>query len=169
MSNEETYKSAIESREDLKSDIGSIVEVGTVATDPNYLLLLEKFASRGLTDDAIAMMVGTDVFTFRKQRREHPEVEKAIIKGRLGLVTMIDSKVWDLAMGNYKTQTKKVIKNGRGTILEEEVSEKTLPPNIELLKLLMTNIGGYTMTQYTEQDNVKQIQNTNRMVLDSLK
>lgn len=104
--------------------------------------ILYHYASKGLTDDSLAMMMGMAISEFRQLRKNDAEIEKTILKARLPMITAIDKIAWELAMGNKKVK-KTVIKTYPNGDVETTETESCVSPNVGMLNTLMKNFANY--------------------------
>ena len=111
--------------------------------DKTFHEILFYYASRGLTDDSLALACGLPISEFRERRRNDPEFEKTLFRARLPMISAIDEKVWKLALGNEK-KIKKVTKSDSNGFTETTITETEIMPDKEMLKLLTKNFAGYS-------------------------
>ena len=105
--------------------------------------ILYYYASKGLTDDSLAMACGMPLSEFREMRRSDKEVEKTIFKARMPMIDAIDKVAWELAMGKKQKRkiTTKTYQNG-DTEITETISDSD--PDKGMLLLMMKNFANYS-------------------------
>ena len=111
--------------------------------DKTFHEILFYYASKGLTDDSLAMACGISISEFRDMRRSDEAVEKTLFKARLPMITAIDNVAWDLAMGNKK-QSKRTVKTLPDGSMEITEIESTLAPDTALLREMMQQFANYS-------------------------
>lgn len=125
--------------------------------DKTFHEILFYYASRGLTDDSLALACGLPISEFRERRKNDPEFEKTLFRARLPMISAIDEKVWTLAMGKEK-KIKKVTKSDSNGFVETVITESEIMPDKEMLKLLTKNFAGYsdeTVLSISDEEKAK--------------
>ena len=134
---------------------------------PETIEMLQIYASRGLSDDSLAMMLGVDIDEFRVLRATDPCIERAIIKGRLPLVHAINITMWKLATGKMPIKVERVLNSPDG--IETEVTTTTGKIDFKTLRLLAKNFAGYVDDPYvSEKDRMLQKQKDQEIALRAL-
>ena len=134
---------------------------------PETIEMLQIYASRGLSDDSLAMMLGVDIDEFRVLRATDPCIERAIIKGRLPLVHAINITMWKLATGRMPVTVKRFLNSPDG--IETEVTTTTGKIDFKTLRLLAKNFAGYVDDPYvSEKDRMLQKQKDQEIALRAL-
>ena len=111
--------------------------------DKTFHEILFYYASKGLTDDSLAMACGISISEFRDMRRNDEAVEKTLFKARLPMIKAIDNVAWELAMGNKK-QSKRTVKTLPDGSMEITEVESTLSPDTSLLREMMQQFANYS-------------------------
>lgn len=125
--------------------------------DKTFHEILFYYASKGLTDDSLAMACGLPISEFREKRRNDPEFEQTIFRARLPMISAIDEQAWGLAMGSKK-RIKKVVKTDSTGLREETITESDIAPDKEMLKLMMKNFANYsdeTVLSISDEEKAK--------------
>lgn len=98
---------------------------------------VEQWA-RFLTNGDLAKMLGIGVTTFDKYKRQYPEFECAIVRGRQGLVSDLKSALVKRAVGfiyEEKTETY----DADGVLINKKIAEKKALPDINAITSLLRN------------------------------
>lgn len=68
-------------------------------TDVNFLMNLESYAKKGLTDKEIATSLNITPECFSRRKKRHPEIVNALKKGRTIINALLKSKLLQMALG----------------------------------------------------------------------
>lgn len=110
--------------------------------DKTFHEILFYYASKGLSDNSLALACGIPISEFHERRKNDAEFEKTLFRARLPMITILDEKAWNAALGVGK-KIKRVIKTDNTGLHEETITETDIVPDKEMLKLLMKNFNGY--------------------------
>ncbi len=102
--------------------------------------LIEKWARDGLREDQIAKNLGISVTTLEKYKKEHPQIVKALKKGKQVLITELENALIKKALG-YDYEEKKVYTKTEdgSTTTYTEITKKHQPPDTGALFGLLKN------------------------------
>lgn len=115
-----------------------------LATDwleEDNLMLLECWTRDGYTFQDIANRIGVTVETLRAWRRQYPEIDEALKKGREIIDYKVENALLKSALG-YKTKEVKVTTTMRhGKVVEtiKEVTDKEQAPNVSAIQCWLYN------------------------------
>lgn len=115
-----------------------------LATDwleEDNLMLLECWTRDGYTFQDIANRIGIAVETLRAWRRQYPEIDNALKKGREIIDYKVENALLKSALG-YKTKEVKVTTTMRhGKVVEtiKEVTDKEQAPNVSAIQCWLYN------------------------------
>lgn len=90
-----------------------------------------------LTEQQIAEHFGVGYSTFMEYKKQYPELQETLIKGRKNLVADLRSKLIEKAMGYEYTETETTIENG--VVTKEVTKNKKASPDVAALNLLLKN------------------------------
>lgn len=90
-----------------------------------------------MTEEQIAKTLGVDYSTFRNYKKQHPELQEALVKGQRELVMELKSTLIKKAKG-FDYVEKKIVRQG-GKITKEEEYHRTALPDVAALHLLLKN------------------------------
>lgn len=105
------------------------------------LILLESWARDGYTYEDIANRIGITTKTLSVWRKQYPEIQQALSKGREIVDYMVENALLKSALG-YKTKEVKVTTiMRRGVVVEQqkEVLEKEQSPNVTACQVWLYN------------------------------
>jgi hypothetical protein len=89
---------------------------------------IQQLASEGYNEKEIYTKLGLSCDAFYKCKKEHPELDEYLTKGREQLYDSIESKsVYKLALGGIKTKKQKYVIVEKKKVLVEETVEESLP------------------------------------------
>jgi len=86
-----------------------------------YVFMVEKMATLGLTDLQMAEVLGVAVSTFSLWKTKHPEFSEANARGKVDPNRQVEQSLFRMALGGYTT--KRIIRDADGAIvktIEEE-------------------------------------------------
>jgi transposase-like protein len=115
-----------------------------IATDwleEDNLMLLECWTRDGYTFEDIANKIGIDYSTLRRWRKQYPEIDNALKKGREIIDYKVENALLKSALG-YKTKEVKVTTTMRyGKVVEtiKEVTDKEQAPNVSAIQCWLYN------------------------------
>lgn len=115
-----------------------------LATDwleEDNLMLLECWTRDGYTFEDIANRIGISYSTLRKWRKEYPDIDNALKKGREIIDYKVENALLKSALG-YKTKEVKVTTTYRhGKVVEtiKEVTDKEQAPNVSAAQCWLYN------------------------------
>lgn len=102
-------------------------------TDPMFLLEIEGYARRGLSDLEISKNIGLGETHFSRVKSKYPQLSQAIKKGRQPLNVIVENALFKRATGmKSKSVTRRWIVNPDGTNGLVEIVQETetdLPPD----------------------------------------
>ena len=93
------------------------------------------------TEGQIAKKLGITQRTFTSYKKDHPELQEALISGRDALITDLKKTMKQKAKGFTYTETKRTIReiDGKRTVLIEEF-ERYAQPDTGAIHLLLKNL-----------------------------
>lgn len=109
--------------------------------DEDSLELLACWARDGYTYEDISTRIGIEPSTLSKWRKEYPEINEALRKGREIVDYKVENALLKSALG-YRTKEVKVITTiTRGKLIEtvKEVTEKDQAPNVSAIQVWLYN------------------------------
>lgn len=99
-----------------------------------------KTWSRYETEKDIAGRLGIAATTFRRYKKEHPELAEAIKEGRQDFVAELKDALRKKALGFYYEETKTVKRKDAGQAqVSIETYKKYSPPDVAAINLLLKN------------------------------
>lgn len=104
------------------------------------LHLVEKWARDGISQEDIAKALGISITTLNSYKNEHPEILRAIKRGKETLITELENALIKKALG-YDYEEKKVYtktENGQA-VTYTEITKKHQPPDTGALFGLLKN------------------------------
>ncbi|MHB1654415.1 MAG: transposase [Desulfitobacteriaceae bacterium] len=104
------------------------------------LMLVEKWMRDGLTEEQICKNLGISVYTLNVFKKKHPELAKALKKGREIAITEVENALFRRALGYTYDETKVSIRMVDGK--EVKFTEKTtkhLAPDVAACSILLKN------------------------------
>ena len=119
-------------------DYNSIVDTWL---EEENLMLLECWARDGYTYQDIANKIGINPKTLSVWRKEYPEINEALRKGREIVDYMVENALLKSALG-YKTREVKVttiMRYGKVVETQKEVTEKDQAPNVTAAQVWLYN------------------------------
>lgn len=109
--------------------------------DEDNLMLLECWTRDGYTFQDIANQIGISYNTLRKWRKEYPEIDEALKKGREIIDYKVENALLKSALG-YKTKETKIttiIRNGKVVETQKETLTKEQAPNVSAAQCWLYN------------------------------
>ena len=106
---------------------------------------IQELVANGYTEYSIADYFGISEQTFNTYKNKHPELRRAILKGRRHVERLVRSAILELALGGFKTETKDTPKG-----LVETV--KYYPPNLPACLQILRN---YKTEDWEEMSEVE--------------
>lgn len=109
--------------------------------DEDHLMLLECWSRDGYTYIDIANKIGVGATTLGHWRKQYPEIQKAMSKGREIIDYKVENALLKSALG-YKTKEVKVTTTMRyGKVVEtiKEVTDKEQAPNVSAIQCWLYN------------------------------
>lgn len=109
--------------------------------EEDNLMLLECWARDGYTFQDIANRIGISISTLRMWRREYPDIDNALKKGREIIDYKVENALLKSALG-YKTKEVKVtttIRYGKTVETIKEVTDKEQAPNVSAIQCWLYN------------------------------
>lgn len=109
--------------------------------EEDNLMLLECWTRDGYTFEDIANKIGITMNTLRWWRKQYPEINEALKKGREIIDYKVENALLKSALG-YKTKEVKVITTMRhGKVIEtiKEVTDKEQAPNVSAIQCWLYN------------------------------
>jgi hypothetical protein len=104
------------------------------------LILVERWARDGLTEEQICKNIGVSVSVFNVYKKEHPELLDALKKGRDVAITEIENALFKRALGSNFEETKVSIRDVNGKQVKfTEKTTKYLPPDVAACFILLKN------------------------------
>lgn len=115
--------------------------IATEWLEEDNLMLLECWARDGYTFQDIANRIGISISTLRMWRREYPDIDNALKKGREIIDYKVENALLKSALG-YKTKEVKVtttIRFGKTVETIKEVTDKEQAPNVSAIQCWLYN------------------------------
>ena len=115
--------------------------IATEWLEEDNLMLLECWARDGYTFQDIANRIGISISTLRMWRREYPDINNALKKGREIIDYKVENALLKSALG-YKTKEVKVtttIRDGEVVETIKEVTDKEQAPNVSAIQCWLYN------------------------------
>lgn len=104
------------------------------------LMLIEKWARDGLTEEQICKNLGVSVNAFNIYKKQYPELKESLKKGREIIITEIENALIKRALGYEYEEIKTSIRMIDGK--ETKYTEKTkrhIPPDVGACAILLKN------------------------------
>lgn len=106
------------------------------------LMLLECWKRDGLNDSQIASRINVNPGTLSKWRREYPEINEALKKGKEIIDYQVENALLKTALG-YKSKEVKVVMEtlptGKNRTVRKEISTKDVVPNVSAIRMWLIN------------------------------
>jgi DNA-binding XRE family transcriptional regulator len=104
------------------------------------LILVEKWARDGLTEQQIAKNLGIHQSTLEEYKLQYPEIKEALKKGKLPFIAEIENALAKRALGFEYTEEKTYIKieNGKEVKYKEQ-TKRYYPPDVAACSILLKN------------------------------
>jgi hypothetical protein len=104
------------------------------------LLLIEKWARDGLTEEQICKNIGVGVNAFNIYKKQHEELRESLKKGKEIIITEIENALIKRALGYDVEEIKTSIRmiDGKETKYTEK-SRKHIPPDVGACAILLKN------------------------------
>ena len=115
--------------------------IATEWLEEDNLMLLECWARDGYTFQDIANRIGISISTLRMWRREYPDIDNALKKGREIIDYKVENALLKSALG-YKTKEVKAtttIRFGKTVETIKEVTDKEQAPNVSAIQCWLYN------------------------------
>ena len=115
--------------------------IATEWLEEDNLMLLECWARDGYTFQDIANRIGISISTLRMWRREYPEIDSALKKGREIIDYKVENALLKSALG-YQTKEVKItttIRYGKTVETIKEVTDKEQAPNVSAIQCWLYN------------------------------
>ena len=115
--------------------------IATEWLEEDNLMLLECWARDGYTFQDIANRIGISISTLRMWRREYPEIDSALKKGREIIDYKVENALLKSALG-YQTKEVKItttIRYGKTVETVKEVTDKEQAPNVSAIQCWLYN------------------------------
>lgn len=109
--------------------------------EEDRLLLLECWARDGYTMQDIANRIGISISALKKWRKQYPEIQEAISKGKEIIDYKVENALLKSALG-YRTKEVKVttiMRYGKVVETQKEVTEKDQTPNVTACQVWLYN------------------------------
>jgi hypothetical protein len=90
-----------------------------------------------MTEEQIAKTLGVSYSSFREMKKKYPALSDSLKKGRTHLVMELKSTLIKKAKGFAYTEKKTIIEGG--TIVREEIYQRSSLPDVAALNLLLKN------------------------------
>lgn len=104
------------------------------------IILIEKWARDGLTEDQIAKNLGISRATLCDYKNKHIDILNALKKGREVLITEVENALIKKALGFEYVETKVSKRNENGTVVEYvEKTTKVSPPDTGACAFILKN------------------------------
>jgi len=104
------------------------------------LLLVEKWARDGLTEEQIAKNLGISKTSMQEYKKTYPEFLAAIKKGKEPFIAAVENALAKRALGFEYTETKTYVKIEDGKEVKyQEQSRKYYPPDVAACSILLKN------------------------------
>ena len=104
------------------------------------LILIEKWARDGLTEEQICLNIGVSVNAFNIYKKRYPELKESLKKGKEIIITEIENALIKRALGYDVEEIKTSIRmiDGKETKYTEK-SRKHIPPDVGACAILLKN------------------------------
>lgn len=104
------------------------------------LMLIEKWARDGLTEEQICKNLGVSVNAFNIYKKRYPELKESLKKGREIIITEIENALIKRALGYDIEEIKTSIRmiDGKETKYTEK-TRKHIPPDVGACAILLKN------------------------------
>jgi hypothetical protein len=104
------------------------------------LMLIEKWARDGLTEEQICTNIGVGVNAFNVYKKQHEELRESLKKGKEIIITEIENALIKRAIGYDVEEVKTSIRmiDGKETKYTEK-SRKHIPPDVGACAILLKN------------------------------
>jgi hypothetical protein len=104
------------------------------------LMLIEKWARDGLTEEQICKNIGVGVNAFNIYKKQHEELRESLKKGKEIIITEIENALIKRAIGYDVEEVKTSIRmiDGKETKYTEK-SRKHIPPDVGACAILLKN------------------------------
>ena len=104
------------------------------------LMLIEKWARDGLTEEQICKNIGVGVNAFNVYKKQHEELRESLKKGKEIIITEIENALIKRAIGYDVEEVKTSIRmiDGKETKYTEK-SRKHIPPDVGACAILLKN------------------------------
>ena len=104
------------------------------------LMLIEKWARDGLTEEQICKNIGVGVNAFNVYKKQHEELKESLKKGREIIITEIENALIKRALGYEVEEIKTSIRmiDGKENKYTEK-SRKHIPPDVGACAILLKN------------------------------
>lgn len=104
------------------------------------LMLIEKWARDGLTEEQICKNIGVGVNAFNIYKKQHEELRESLKKGKEIIITEIENALIKRALGYDVEEIKTSIRmiDGKETKYTEK-SRKHIPPDVGACAILLKN------------------------------
>lgn len=104
------------------------------------LLLVEKWARDGLTEEQICKNLGISKNTMNRYKNEHSDFLNAIKKGKEIAITELENALFKKALGYEYEEVKTYIKLDDGKeVRYTEKTRKHIPPDVAACSILLKN------------------------------
>jgi transcriptional regulator with XRE-family HTH domain len=104
------------------------------------LILIEKWARDGLTEEQISTNLGVSKTTLNEYKNNHPEFLVALKKGKEVFITEVENALAKRALGFEYEETKTYIKFEKGKEIKyQERTKKYYPPDVAACSILLKN------------------------------
>jgi transcriptional regulator with XRE-family HTH domain len=104
------------------------------------LIVVEKWARDGLTEEQICKNLGISKNTMNRYKNEHSDFLKAIKRGKEVAITEIENALFKRALGYEYEEVKTYIKLDDGKeIRYTEKTRKHVPPDVAACSILLKN------------------------------
>lgn len=104
---------------------------------------IAEWLSRGLSEQQVHENIGIDGKTWRKYKKEKPELAELVKKSRIPAILTLRNALFDKATGQSKRVTKKTYRrtDASGNVVEfMEKTEVQDSPNVAAIHLLLKNL-----------------------------
>ncbi len=104
------------------------------------LILIQKWARDGLTEEQIGKNIGLSHNTFNEYKKKYPEFRDAVKKGKEVAITEIENALFKRALGYDYTEVKTYLRNDGDKVTEyTEKTVKHQPPDVAACSILLKN------------------------------
>lgn len=106
-----------------------------------HLDKIKNLKMGGATERQIANSLGIAYSSFNNYKKQHKELEEALLDANASIVTQVRGKLIDRATGFYVTEEKNtIINNPDGSTTEKtETSKKYIAPDVGAIVLVLKN------------------------------